>query len=155
MRKASTYFDRPSNFPGRSGDARSNLPKQLSHSLQTICLCLSASIVISSQLFNLILIMFQRTLLRQAQAARSVLAASTSTSAPLALRRTTRLQSRMPAAPRPFAPQPLSRFYSTENNGEQKEAPQEAGENAEAEDPSCKELEDKKKEIVELKVLTF
>lgn len=46
----------------------------------------------------------------------------------------------------------MSRFYSTENNGEQKEASQEGGENAEAEDPLRKELEEKKKEIVELKV---
>lgn len=49
----------------------------------------------------------------------------------------------------------MSRFYSTENNGEQKEAPQEGqegGENAESEDPLRKELEEKKKEIVELKV---
>lgn len=97
--------------------------------------------------------MFQRTLLRQAQAARSVLAASTSTStAPLALRRTTRLQQRLPTAIRPFA-QPVSRFYSTEN----KEASQETegGENAEAEDPVHKELEEKKKEIVDLKVFVY
>lgn len=97
--------------------------------------------------------MFQRTILRQAQAARSVLAASSSTSsAPLALRRTTRLQSRVPAAIRPFAPRPIARFYSTENNAEQKEAAQEGGENAEAEDPVRKEFELKEKEIIELKV---
>lgn len=62
------------------------------------------------------------------------------------------MQSQVPAAIRPFAPRPMSRFYSTENNGEQKQASQEGGENAEAEDPVRKELEDKEKEIVELKV---
>ena len=98
--------------------------------------------------------MFQRTIFRQAQAARSVLAASTSTSAaPLALRRTTRLQSQLPAAMRPFAPQPARRLYSTENNGEKKEATQE-GESAEKaeEDPLRQELEQKEKEITDLKV---
>lgn len=98
--------------------------------------------------------MFQRTIFRQAQAARSVLTASTSTSAaPLALRRTTRLQSQLPAAMRPFAPQPARRFYSTENNGEKKEAAPEGetAENAE-EDPVRKELEEKKKEVTDLKV---
>ncbi|KAJ5792534.1 GrpE protein [Penicillium pulvis] len=90
--------------------------------------------------------MFQRTLLRQAQAARSILASSSSTSAaPLALRRTSQFQTRLPAAVRPFAPQPFARSYSTEN----KEA--EATENAEAEDPVKKQLEAKEKEVVELK----
>lgn len=46
----------------------------------------------------------------------------------------------------------MSRFYSTENNGEQKEASQEGGENAEAEDSIRKELEQKEKEILDLKV---
>ncbi|KAJ5133601.1 GrpE protein [Penicillium atrosanguineum] len=88
--------------------------------------------------------MFQRTLLRQAQAARSALAASTSTSASLALRRTTRLQQQLPAAIRPFA-QP-TRFYSTE-----KEATKEGeGENAE-QNPLEKELEAKNKEVIDLK----
>lgn len=98
--------------------------------------------------------MFQRTIFRQAQAARSALAASTSTStAPLAFRRTSQLQTRLPAAYRPFA-RPASRLYSTENNGEKKEAPQEAeAEAAEnAEDPVRKELEEKNKEIIDLKV---
>ncbi|KAJ5643379.1 GrpE protein [Penicillium longicatenatum] len=89
--------------------------------------------------------MFQRTLIRQAQAARSVLASSSTSSAPFALRRTSQLQTRLPAAMRPFAPQPFTRSYSTEN----KEA--EASENAEAEDPVKKQLEAKEKEIVELK----
>ncbi|KAJ5190884.1 GrpE protein [Penicillium cinerascens] len=90
--------------------------------------------------------MFQRTLIRQVQAARSVLATSSSTSAPLALRRATRLQQQLPAAIRPFAPQPMSRFYSTE-----KEASKETeGENAE-QDPVQKELEETKKEVIDLK----
>lgn len=91
--------------------------------------------------------MFQRTLIRQAQAARSVLATSSSTSAPLALRRATRLQQQLPAAIRPFAPQPMSRFYSTE-----KEASKETeGEDAE-QDPCQKELEETKKDVIDLKV---
>ncbi|KAJ5923750.1 GrpE protein [Penicillium verhagenii] len=91
--------------------------------------------------------MFQRTLLRQAQAARSVLAASASTSSASSALRTSQLQTRLPAAVRPFAPQRSfsRRFYSTEN----KEA--EASENAEAEDPVKKQLEAKEKEVVELK----
>ncbi|KAJ5173375.1 GrpE protein [Penicillium capsulatum] len=98
--------------------------------------------------------MFQRTIFRQAQAVRSALAAAPSTSSTsLALRRTSQFQARLPAAVRPFAPQPMSRFYSTENNGEKKEASQEAEAEAEnAEDPVAKELEEKKKEIVDLKV---
>lgn len=46
----------------------------------------------------------------------------------------------------------MSRFYSTEKNGEQKEASQEGGENAEAEDPLRNEIEQKEKEIIDLKV---
>lgn len=88
--------------------------------------------------------MFQRTLLRQAQAARSVLAAS-STSAPLALRRTTRLQQQLPAAIRPFA-QP-TRFYSTE-----KEASKEGESESAEQNPLEKELEAKNKEVIDLKV---
>ncbi|OQE16479.1 hypothetical protein PENSTE_c024G06605 [Penicillium steckii] len=95
--------------------------------------------------------MFQRTLLRQSQAARSVLKTSSSAiSTPLALRRTSRLQTQLPAVARPFAPQPARRFYSTE--GEKKDATKE-GENAEAteEDPVTKENSDLKKEVLELK----
>lgn len=89
--------------------------------------------------------MFQRTILRQAQAARSILPTSPST-ASLALRRTT--QQRLPAL-RPFAPQ-TSRFFSTEK--ETKE-----GENAEAEaeNTDAKKLEAKEREVIELKVSTF
>ncbi|KAL3251577.1 hypothetical protein ABHI18_010563 [Aspergillus niger] len=89
--------------------------------------------------------MFQRTFLRQAQRSlRSVRPTSINTSA---FRRTPQL----PQSVRPIAPQSAYRFYSTENkaeNGEKKE-----GEAAqEAEDPVRKELEEKKKEVVELKV---
>ncbi|KAJ5773017.1 GrpE nucleotide exchange factor coiled-coil [Penicillium paradoxum] len=88
--------------------------------------------------------MFQRTILRQAQAARSILSTSTSSTAPLALRWTQ--QSRVPAF-RQFAPQ-SARLYSTEN----KETPEaEKAENAEAEDPVKKELEQKTKEAIEFK----
>ncbi|KAJ5089757.1 GrpE protein [Penicillium argentinense] len=90
--------------------------------------------------------MFQRSIFRQAQAIRSALATSSSTtSAPLALRRTSRFQTQLP---RPFVAHSAGRrFYSTEN-GEQKEAPKE-GETAE--DPVQKELEAAKKEVVDLK----
>jgi molecular chaperone GrpE len=93
----------------------------------------------------LIFAMFQRTLLRQAQAARSVLATSSSTSASLALRRTTRLQQQLPAAIRPFA-QP-TRFYSTE-----KEASKEGESESAEQNPLEKELEAKNKEVIDLKV---
>ncbi|KAJ5939908.1 hypothetical protein N7516_000076 [Penicillium verrucosum] len=89
--------------------------------------------------------MFQRTILRQAQAARSILSTSSPSTASLALRRTTQ-QARLPAI-RPFAPR-STRFYSTEN----KEATEaENAENAEAEDPVKKELEQKTKESIEFK----
>ncbi|KAJ5318874.1 hypothetical protein MYU51_012433 [Penicillium brevicompactum] len=87
--------------------------------------------------------MFQRTIFRQAQAARSILSTSPST-ASLALRRTT--QQRMPAL-RPFAPQ-TSRFFSTEKEtkeGENAEA------EAEAENTDAKKLEAKEREVIELK----
>ncbi|KAJ5513205.1 hypothetical protein N7463_002757 [Penicillium fimorum] len=88
--------------------------------------------------------MFQRTIFRQAQAARSILSTSPST-ASLALRRTTQ-QSRIPAI-RAFAPR-STRLYSTET----KEATEtETAENAEAEDPTKKELEQKTKEAIEFK----
>ncbi|KAJ5515434.1 hypothetical protein N7527_006994 [Penicillium freii] len=88
--------------------------------------------------------MFQRTILRQAQAARSILSTSSPSTASLALRRTT--QARLPAI-RPFAPR-STRFYSTET----KEATEaENAENAEAEDPVKKELEQKTKESIEFK----
>ncbi|KAJ5093696.1 GrpE protein [Penicillium angulare] len=90
--------------------------------------------------------MFQQTLRK---AARSALAASPSTSAPLALRRTSQLQTRLPAAVRPFAPRPFSRFYSTENKDASKES--ESSEATEAEDPVKKQLEDQEKQIIELK----
>ncbi|KAJ5603640.1 hypothetical protein N7537_006596 [Penicillium hordei] len=89
--------------------------------------------------------MFQRTILRQAQAARSILSASSPSTASLALRRTTQ-QARLPAI-RPFAPR-STRLYSTET----KEATEaENAENAEAEDPVKKELEQKTKESIEFK----
>ncbi|KAJ5959328.1 uncharacterized protein N7479_006478 [Penicillium vulpinum] len=91
--------------------------------------------------------MFQRTILRQAQAARSILSASTPSTASLALRRTIQ-QQRIPAV-RPFTPR-STRFYSTETK--EKEATEaETAENAEAEDPVKKELEEKTKEAIEFK----
>ncbi|KAJ5453145.1 GrpE nucleotide exchange factor coiled-coil [Penicillium cf. griseofulvum] len=89
--------------------------------------------------------MFQRTILRQAQAARSIFSTSSPSTASLALRRTTQ-QPRIPTI-RAFAPQ-STRLYSTET----KEATEsETAENAEAEDPCKKELEQKTKEAIEFK----
>lgn len=102
--------------------------------------------------------MFQRAILRQTQAVKSVLSSSYTSTAPLAARRSTRFQ---PQLSQPLVRQPAFRFYSTENksgNGEQKEAEKENGkengaENKETpEDPLRKELEEKKKEVTDLKV---
>lgn len=99
--------------------------------------------------------MFQRALLRQSQAVKSVLSSSYS-AAPMTVRASPRLQ---PQLSQPLARQPAVRLYSSENKGEQKEAGQENGkengtsESQEApEDPVRKELEDKKKEVVDIKV---
>ncbi|KAI1833938.1 hypothetical protein DTO006G1_299 [Penicillium roqueforti] len=97
--------------------------------------------------------MFQRTLLRQAQAARSILSTSSPSTASLALRRTTQ-QPRIPAI-RPFVPR-STRLYSTETKEateaeKEKAEKSESTENAEAEDPIKKELEQKTKEAIEFK----
>ena len=108
--------------------------------------------------------MFQRTLLRQSQAVKAVLSSSYS-KAPVAVRTSSRLQ---PQLSQPLARQPVFRFYSTENksgNGEQKEGGngngKEAGKENGAteaqespEDALRKELEEKKKEAADLKVIT-
>lgn len=91
--------------------------------------------------------MFQRTLLRQAQAARSVASIRTTSSAPLALRRT----SQLPQTFRPLVRQPNFRSYSTEKEAEQK-TDKEAESKEATEDPIQKELEEKKKEAADLKV---
>ena len=96
--------------------------------------------------------MFQRTILRQAQAASSLLSVRSTSSAPSALRRTSQFQ---PQSLRPLAPLPGLRNYSTENKAE--EGKQEKNENAESEsqnpeDAVRKELEKKEKEVVDLKV---
>ncbi len=66
---------------------------------------------------------------------------------PLAARRTSQFQ---PQLLRPFAGFPTARCYSTENgNKEQKEN---EAESEAAEDPVAKELEEKRKEVVDLKV---
>ncbi|PKY01657.1 GrpE-domain-containing protein [Aspergillus campestris IBT 28561] len=89
--------------------------------------------------------MFQRTFLRQAQAARSVLSVRSSAST---LRRTSQLQPQLPAF-RPLARQPAYRFYSTENKAENGKEEQKEGEGES--DPLRAELEKKEKEVVELK----
>jgi molecular chaperone GrpE len=91
--------------------------------------------------------MFQRTLLRQAQASRSLLSVRSASTAPFAVPRTSQLQ---PQLLRPFVRLPTARCYSTENKAENGNA---AESTEAAEDPVAKELEEKKKEVVELKVI--
>jgi molecular chaperone GrpE len=86
--------------------------------------------------------MFQRSIFRQAQAARSVI--SSSSPASQALRRTT--QPRVPTI-RAFAPQ-TTRYYSTEKEASEAQN----GEAEKAENPLQKELDEKNKEVIELKV---
>ncbi|KAL4803529.1 GrpE-domain-containing protein [Aspergillus unguis] len=90
--------------------------------------------------------MFKRTLLRQAQASRSLLSVRSASTAPLAVRRTSQFQ---PQLLRPFARFPSSRCYSTENGDKKENGAEETSEANE--DPIAKELEEKKKEVVDLK----
>lgn len=98
--------------------------------------------------------MFQRAILRQSQAVKSALSSSY-TSVPLAARQTSRLQ---PQISRSLARLPTFRFYSTEN-GKGEAAKENGKENGAAEaqetaeDPVKKELEEKKKEAADLKVI--
>jgi len=103
--------------------------------------------------------MFQRTILRQGQtAARSALSSRSISTAPSAVRRPSHLQSQLPQSFRPLIRQPAYRFYSTEKAAESEGKKEEAkeGEAAAAEqspdDALRKELEDKKKEVTDLKV---
>ncbi|KAF7592991.1 Mitochondrial matrix cochaperone [Aspergillus hancockii] len=93
--------------------------------------------------------MFQRTILRQAQAARSLLSVRSTSPAPLALRRTSQFQ---PQSVRSPACLPTVRRYSTENKVEE-DKQEENKENGESqpEDSVRKELEKKEKEVVDLK----
>ncbi|KAL4938699.1 hypothetical protein BDV06DRAFT_200361 [Aspergillus oleicola] len=94
--------------------------------------------------------MFKRTLLRQAQASRSLLSVRSASTAPLAIRRTSQFQQSQLL--RPFARLPTARCYSTENKAENGDKEQKEGAESEAaEDPVTKELEEKKKEVVDLK----
>ncbi|KAL4952907.1 GrpE-domain-containing protein [Aspergillus filifer] len=93
--------------------------------------------------------MFKRTLLRQAQASRSLLSVRSASTAPLAVRRTSQFQ--QPQLLRPFTRLPTARCYSTENKAENGDKEQKEGAESEAEDPVAKELDEKKKEVVDLK----
>lgn len=108
------------------------------------------SIVLNSRLsFK----MFKRTLLRQAQASRSLLSVRSASTAPLAIPRTSQFQ---PQVLRPFARFPTARCYSTENkteNGDKQQKENGAETSEAAEDPVTKELEEKRKEVIELKVI--
>ncbi|PWY74412.1 GrpE-domain-containing protein [Aspergillus heteromorphus CBS 117.55] len=88
--------------------------------------------------------MFQRTFLRQAQ--RSLLSVR-STSATTSALRTSQLSQSV----RPIARQSAYRLYSTENKPENGEKKENEAKEAEAEDPVRKELEEKNKEVVDLK----
>lgn len=100
--------------------------------------------------------MFQRTFLRQAQAAKSVLSLRATSTTPSAIRRTSQLQPQLQSV-RPLVRQPTYRFYSTENqtqNAEKTEAKENETAEESTEESLRKELETKQKEIVDLKVLT-
>ncbi|KAL5365909.1 GrpE-domain-containing protein [Aspergillus floccosus] len=95
--------------------------------------------------------MFQRSILRQAQVARSLLSVRSTSTAPLAVRRTSQWQPQLTQF-RPLAPRSAFRSYSTENQAAEGEKKENGAEEAkEAEDPVQKELEEKKKEVVDLK----
>ncbi|KAE8355298.1 GrpE-domain-containing protein [Aspergillus coremiiformis] len=96
--------------------------------------------------------MLQRTILRQAQATRSLLSVRSMSSAPLTLRRTSQFQ---PQFLRPLARLPVVRNYSTENKTEEGKQ-EEKKENGESESQSPEdsvraELEKKEKEVIDLK----
>jgi molecular chaperone GrpE len=100
--------------------------------------------------------MFQRTFLRQAQAAKSVLSLRATSTTPSVIRRTSQLQPQLQSV-RPFVRQPTYRFYSTENqtqNAEKTEAKENEAAGESSEESLRKELEAKQKEIVDLKVFT-
>ncbi|KAL3474965.1 GrpE-domain-containing protein [Aspergillus californicus] len=92
--------------------------------------------------------MFKRTLLKQAQASRSLLSVRSASTAPLAIRRTTQFQPQLLC---PFNRLPISRGYSTENKTENGEKENGSAESEGAEDAVTKELETKKKEVIDLK----
>jgi molecular chaperone GrpE len=97
--------------------------------------------------------MFQRTFLRQAQAAKSVLSLRATSTTPSVIRRTSQLQPQLQSV-RPFVRQPTYRFYSTENqtqNAEKTEAKENEAAEGSSEESLRKELEAKQKEIVDLK----
>ncbi|KAF7131257.1 hypothetical protein CNMCM5793_004362 [Aspergillus hiratsukae] len=97
--------------------------------------------------------MFQRTFLRQAQAAKSVLSLRATSTTSSAIRRTSQLQPQLQSV-RPLVRQPTYRFYSTENqtqNAEKTEAKDNEAAEESAESSLRKELEAKQKEIVDLK----
>ncbi|EAL93598.1 hypothetical protein KXW98_000238 [Aspergillus fumigatus] len=97
--------------------------------------------------------MFQRTLLRQAQAAKSIVSLRATSTTPSVIRRTSQLQSQLLSV-RPVVRQPTYRFYSTENqaqNAEKAEAKENEAAEESPEESLRKELEAKEKEIVDLK----
>ncbi|RHZ46690.1 mitochondrial nucleotide exchange factor MGE1 [Aspergillus thermomutatus] len=97
--------------------------------------------------------MFQRTVLRQAQAAKSVLSLRATSTTPSAIRRTSQLQPQLQSI-RPLVRQPAYRFYSTENqtqNAQKTEAKENGAAEESGEEGLRKELESKEKEIVDLK----
>ncbi|PGH03891.1 hypothetical protein AJ79_07249 [Helicocarpus griseus UAMH5409] len=102
--------------------------------------------------------MFSRTILRQRQAAKSVLSIRSISSSALPARRPSYLQP-LSQSIKPFPPRLCQRYSSTQSEGAEskKESAAPAEENGkekkpeETEDPVQKELEAKKKEVVDLK----
>ncbi|KAF9883579.1 Mitochondrial matrix cochaperone [Aspergillus nanangensis] len=93
--------------------------------------------------------MFQRTFFRQAQATRSFLSVrSASTASPLTVRRTSQWQ---PQQLSQLVSRPAFRSYSTENQAEKEGESGEKKEPVAEEDPCQKELDAKKKEVIDLK----
>lgn len=102
--------------------------------------------------------MFQRAILRQSQAARSALSSRSFSTAPPAIRRPSLFhQPQLSQIARPLIRQPAYRYYSSENKAAEENKKEDAkeGEESPAQSPEealRKELEDKNKEVVDLKV---
>ena len=99
--------------------------------------------------------MFQRAILRQSQAARSALSVRSFSTAPSAIRRPSLFhQPQLSQIARPLIRQPAYRYYSSENKAAEENKKEDAEESAAQtpEEALRKELEDKNKEVVDLKV---
>lgn len=107
----------------------------------------------------LLVTMFQRAILRQSQAARSALSSRSFSTAPSAIRRPSLFhQPQLSQIARPLIRQPAYRYYSSSENKaaeENKKEDAKEGEESPAQSPEealRKELDDKNKEVHDLKV---